>query len=109
MTAGRRDAGQGRLAKQFNLTLTQSLLASVTLLESEYGLPPVDARRTASAAFGASGTWLARGAIQLWLRLERDPFEGVVRRGPSIVSKAMWGDGMTVENRQRAARFRCAF
>ncbi|MCG7625143.1 L-2-amino-thiazoline-4-carboxylic acid hydrolase [Epibacterium sp. Ofav1-8] len=86
-------------AHRFNLALAQSLHASVILLERDAAISPVEAVRIAGAAFGVSGTWLARSVIRTWLRLERDPFEGVVRRGPSMVAKALWGNGMAVEDR----------
>lgn len=87
-------------AKQFNLTLARSLRAAVTWLERDLGLSSSEAVRIAGAAFCESGTWLARGAIRLWLRLERDPFAGVLKRGPSTVARAMWGTGMVVEDRR---------
>jgi hypothetical protein len=87
-------------AKQFNLTLARSLHAAVAWLEREKGLSSSEAVRIAGAAFGESGTWLARGAVRLWLRLERDPFVGVLKRGPSTVARAMWGAGMVVEDRR---------
>jgi len=87
-------------AKQFNLTLARSLHAAVAWLERENGLSSSEAVRLAGAAFGMSGTWLARSAIRLWLRLERDPLEGLLKRGPSTVARAMWGAGMVVEDRR---------
>ncbi len=87
-------------ARRFNLTLARSLHGAVTLLEREAGLPPQRASHAAEAAFVASGSWLARASIRLWLRLERDPFAGVQKRGPSLLAKAMWGDGMMVEDRR---------
>lgn len=86
-------------AMRFNLTLARSLHGAVNLLEREGGLTPAEAVRIADEAFNNSGTWLARGVIRLWLRLERDPFAGVKRRGPSRLAQAMWGAGMTVEDR----------
>jgi hypothetical protein len=86
-------------AKRFNLTLAQSLHAAVILLEREGGIAPHEAVRLASAAFGESGTWLARGAIRLWLKVERDPFAGVQKRGPSKFARRIWGQGMMVEDR----------
>jgi hypothetical protein len=52
-------------AKQFNLTLARSLHAAVTWLEREKGVSSSEALRIAGAAFGESGTWLARGAVRL--------------------------------------------
>ncbi len=86
-------------AKLFNLALARSLQASVSLLERNHGIPSTHAVYIAGAAFGASGTWLARSVIRLWLRVESDPFGGVMKRGPSLVAKAMWGNGMVVEDR----------
>lgn len=87
-------------AQQFNLTLAQSLHAAVSLLECEAAMPRKNAVDAAGAAFGKSGSWLAKGAIRIWLRFERDPFAGVVKRGPSLVAKSMWGNGMKVEDRR---------
>lgn len=89
-------------AKRFNLTLARSLHAAVALLEQDRGMASPDAVRIAGAAFGESGTWFARAAIRLWLRLESDPFAGVSKRGPSSVARAMWGNGMAVADKHAA-------
>jgi hypothetical protein len=88
-------------AKQFNLTLSRTLHAAVLLLERDHAIPSTEARRIAGTALVASGTWLACGAVRLWLKMERDPLGGVMRRGPSRVARAMWGNGMVVEDRSR--------
>lgn len=88
-------------ARQFNLTLARTLHAAVSLLERDHAIPSTEARRIAGTALVASGTWLARGAVRLWLMLERDPLEGAMRRGPSRVAQAIWGNGMVVEDRSR--------
>ncbi|WP_224826764.1 L-2-amino-thiazoline-4-carboxylic acid hydrolase [Cognatishimia sp. MH4019] len=89
------------VAKRFNLTLARSLHAAVILLETKAGFSSIDAKKLAGVAFGASGAWLTRLATRSWLKLEVDPFAGVVKRGPSKLAKAMWGDGMVVEDRYR--------
>lgn len=85
-------------ARAFNLMLAQSLHASVILLERERGLSRADARSVARRAFVNTGRWMARAAVRLWMRLERDPFAGVKARGPASVAKAIWGDGMAAED-----------
>lgn len=84
-------------AKAFNLTLAQSLHAAVRLLEGE--TTATEARDTAGKAFVDTGSWLSRGMVRLWLRVERDPHAGVVRRGAAPFTRALWGNGMAVEDR----------
>ncbi|WP_424973145.1 L-2-amino-thiazoline-4-carboxylic acid hydrolase [Dinoroseobacter sp. S76] len=89
-------------AQRFNLTLAQSLLAATGLLERDGGLPRDESVRIAGAAFARSGRWAARGATRLWLKLDPDPFAGVQARGPAKLARALWGDGMSVEDRHGA-------
>ncbi|WP_425039459.1 L-2-amino-thiazoline-4-carboxylic acid hydrolase [Primorskyibacter sp. S187A] len=90
------DAAQGA-----NLILARSLHAAVIYLEEDVALAPELAVARAREAFAATGTWLARGAVRLWLALERDPFAGVETRGPAALARALWGEGMALEERRR--------
>ncbi|MBT8415383.1 MAG: L-2-amino-thiazoline-4-carboxylic acid hydrolase [Boseongicola sp.] len=87
-------------ARRFNLLMAESLHAAARLLEREAGLPREDAVEAARTAFVSGGSWLARGFVRLWLRLERDPYKGVDTRGAAPLSKALWGNGMVVEDRR---------
>lgn len=87
-------------ARAFNYTLARSLHAAVVLLERERKYSQDDARTTARAAFLATGTWVSRWAIRLWLWLERDPFENILFTGISKTARSLWGNGMEVEDRR---------
>lgn len=87
-------------ARDFNYMLARSLHAAVVLLEQERGYSREDARMTARAAFLATGSWVSRWAIRLWLWLERDPFEGILKRGAAGAARSLWGNGMKVEDRR---------
>lgn len=89
-------------AKRFNLVLARSLQAAVVYLEEDMALPNPQALAISRKAFLSSGSWVAKTAIRIWLKLERDPFAGVEKRGPSGLAKSMWGDGMAVTD-QRAS------
>ena len=86
-------------AREFNLTLARSLHAAVIFLECDLGLAHEEAFLRARTAFIETGNWLARAGVRLWLRVERDPFAGVRARGPSAFAKAVWGNGIAVEDR----------
>lgn len=87
-------------ARHFNLTLARSLHAAVVLLEDTHKLSRDDARATAKTAFLATGSWVSRWAVRLWLWLERDPFEDILKRGAAGAARDIWGDGMEVEDRR---------
>lgn len=101
-------------AKRFNLTLARSLQAAVVYLEEDMALPNSQALAISRVAFLTSGSWVAKTAIRIWLKLERDPFAGVEKRGPSGLAKSMWGDGMAVKDRRAPGKIslcvtRCPF
>lgn len=101
-------------AKRFNLALARSLQAAVVYLEEDMALSNPQALAISRVAFLTSGSWVAQTAIRIWLKLERDPFAGVEKRGPSRLAKSMWGDGMAVKDRRAAGEVslcvtRCPF
>lgn len=85
----------------FNKTLAKNLHAAAVFLEQNLGLPRDDARAVARQAFVATGGWVSRLGIKLWLWTERDPFAGVAKRGATPLAEKMWGDGMQLTEQRK--------
>lgn len=78
-----------------NRVVAESLHAAIRTLE-DHGFDEDRALVTLKSAFVASGGWLARNDVWMWMLIDKHPFLIVAAQGPAKLVQKCHGDGIRV-------------